>query len=187
MTAPFSYPETVIVDFPLVIVSTASADLALVPGGAGFGREERDMLRALCRKSSAPAAVVKRAGIVMALLFDKKSVSSVAAEFHVTRDTVRLRAERFRAAPTLFSLENRPRSGRTCRISFADEGVVLSIVCQRPGDFGRCEGRMAQALIAEEATHQGSKVSRSSVQRILAHCALGSWRPPASASRSYRK
>jgi len=44
----------------------------------------------------------------------------------------------------------------------------MSLACQEPEALGRLEARMTHALIVQEAAKQGTKISRSSVQRILA-------------------
>lgn len=140
--------------------------LSVVESEPWLGSAPRD-LRALARRNSAPARLVIRARMVIRVLFDGCSISEVARGFDVTRDTVRLWVGRYRTAGTVEALEDQIRTGRTPRLTCRDQAVVLTIACQRPQDFGRCEGRMTQEMIAEEARRQGTAIRRSSVQRIL--------------------
>ena len=128
----------------------------------------RRALQALGRCLAAPARLVIRARMVEAVVFQRRPISEVARGFGAARDTVRLWVQRYRTAGTVEILDDQPRTGRPPRLTYKDQGVVLSIACQKPQDFGRCEGRMTQQIIAEEATRQGTLVKRSSVQRILA-------------------
>ena len=125
-------------------------------------------LRSLAKGRKTPAQLVLRARIVLGVLFEGRSKSAVAQTVGVTRDTVRLWVRRFEAWPEVESLQDQPRTGRPCRISVQDQAVVLSLACQKPEDIGRCEGRMTQMILKEEAEKRGSVMSRSSVQRILA-------------------
>jgi transposase len=169
MCATFKPPDTLVLSVPFPQPLTTAADeLALLPGPPRITSAHEVSLRSFCRRTTAAAGVVRRAHMVLGVIFEGRSISSVAAEHRVTRDTVRVWVKRFRAAPGMQVLEDQKRSGRPCRITFADEGLVLSLACQRPEDFGRCEGRMTQDIIMEQARLQGCNVSRSSVQRILA-------------------
>jgi transposase len=145
------------------------AGLGLVPEGSDpWLASAREKLRALGRRGAGPARFALRARIVMAVLFDNRSISEVARSLYLTRDTVRLWVQRYRVAGNIDALDDRLRTGRPPRLGWKEQAVALSIACQRPQDFGRCEGRMTQTMIAEEATRQGYPMKRSSVQRLLA-------------------
>ena len=150
--------------------ATAFSASDLVPAGdeiAWLAAPRRE-LQALARCQAAPARLVMRARMVDAVVFRSRSISDVAHGFRAARDTVRLWVQRYRLTGTVEVLDDLPRTGRPPRLTYKDQGRVLSIACQKPQDFGRCEGRMTQQVIAEEATRQGTAVRRSSVQRILA-------------------
>ena len=146
----------------------ARAELSLTaPGSTGWLNSARREVRTLARRGSAPARLVLRARMVVAVVFDDRSISEVAGGLGCARDTVRLWTGRYRASGTVEALEDHMRTGRPARLTCKDQAVVLSVACQRPQDFGRCEGKMTQQMIAEEATRQGTALKRSSVQRIL--------------------
>lgn len=104
----------------------------------------------------------------MRRVFDGWDVSETARHCHVCRETVRLWVGRYFEDPTLEGLKDRPRTGRPKRITTRDEGIVISLACQKPEDFGRLESVMTQAMIVEQAAELGTTMSRPSVQRILA-------------------
>lgn len=119
-----------------------------------------------CRKTE--HRLVVRASIVLAQVFAGHSVTATAKLCAVSRPTVRKWCSRFRANRTLASLKDAKRTGRPKRLSPRDEAVVITLGCQRPGDLNRLDAQMTQQLIAELAEEQGTVLSRSSVQRILA-------------------
>jgi len=151
----------------------AEVDVIGASAGGGFlapdtsvERERAALLRA-ARGGGPAAREALRARFVTAVVFEGRPIAEVARSFSMTRDTVRCWVRRYRAAGTAEALRDLPRTGRPARITCREQAVVLTIACQRPQEFGRCEGRMTQAMIAEEATRQGCPVKRSSVQRIL--------------------
>ena len=170
MIAPFVAPEVIVAGTSVVRpASTAAGDLSLVPT---LAMEEwsaaEAQLRTLGRRSSAPSAVVRRAAIVLGVVFDGRPVSEVARRTGTSRKTVRRWVRRFREEPDEDAMIDHARTGRPSRLTCRDEAVVITLACQRPQDVGRCEGRMTQQIIAEQAALEGCRMSRSSVQRILA-------------------
>jgi transposase len=135
-------------------------------------RRQRQLLKAelvrLVRRGKTERRIALRARIILERVFAGRSVSDVAQRWRVDRETVRLWSQRYFASPTLEALKDLPRTGRPKRISTRDEGIVISLACQKPEDFGRLEAAMSQEIIVEEAAKIGTHVSRSSVQRILA-------------------
>lgn len=139
---------------------------------AGVHRRQRRLLRAellrLLRRGKTEQRIARRARIVLRRVFDGWDVSETARHCDVCRETVRLWVQRYFEDPTPEGLRDRPRSGRPKRITTRDEGIVISLACQKPEDFGRLDAVMTQDLIVEEAAELGTNISRSSVQRILA-------------------
>lgn len=133
----------------------------------GWLTTERTELRNVARRGGSGARIALRARFVGAVLFDGQTISEAARSFCLARDTVRLWVSRYRASGSVEALMDIHRTGRNARIAAREQAVVLTIACQRPQDFGRCEGRMTHVMIAEEATKQGVAIKRSSVQRIL--------------------
>jgi transposase len=129
--------------------------------------EKADLLK-IVRSTSAEQRLVQRTRIVVARVFEECSVAETARRCGVTPKSVRKWEKRFRKAPVLASLRDEERTGRPKRLGARDEAVVLSLACQGPAAVGRLEARMTQEIIAEEAAKQGSPMSRSSVQRVLA-------------------
>lgn len=159
-------------EFALVAQGTVSesdvAELDVIPRGrVPWLDTEQTALRRVARGGGPAARQALRARFVAAVVFGGRSISEVSRSFSMTRDTVRLWVNRYRAAGTAEALTDLPRTGRAARISCREQAVVLTIACQQPQQFGRCEGRMTQQMIAEEATRQGCPMTRSSVQRIL--------------------
>jgi transposase len=126
-----------------------------------------ELVRAM-RRGKSEHRIACRARIVLERLFEGRDVSDVARRSRVSRETVRLWVQRYFANPTVDGLRDRSRSGRPKRITTRDEGIVISLACQRPDDCDRLEAVMTQETIVEEAAKVGTVVSRSSVQRILA-------------------
>jgi transposase len=112
--------------------------------------------------------LVERARIVWIRLVRGLSVSATARKLGISRPTVRLWTTRYAEERGLWALRDASRSGRPPRIGTREQAVVLSLACRRPEELGRPEARMFQATIVEEAGRRGVRMSRSSVQRILA-------------------
>lgn len=134
----------------------------------GITAELEQELRHVVRCGSTEHRIVQRAKIVLLTVFSGTSISEAARRSGCSRPTVRLWTRRFLAAPSLKALDDAPRSGRPRRRSERDDAVVISLGCHEPESFGRLDARMTQSLIAELAVLQGTHLSRSTVQRILA-------------------
>ena len=135
-------------------------------------RKQRRLLRGellrLLRRGKTEHRIARRARIVLERVFEQRDISETARRCRVTREAVRLWVERYFENPTVEGLRDRPRSGCPKRITTRAEGIVISLACQKPEAFGRLEAVMTQDIIVEQAALIGTKVSRSSVQRILA-------------------
>lgn len=124
-------------------------------------------LRRLARGQATEARLVSRAAMVVAVVYDGVGVVRAARQCGVARHTVSSWVKRFLANPGVDALQDAERSGRPPTYGDRDHAIVLTLACQRPEDVGRLEGRMTQAIIAEEAAKRGVPVSRSTVQRTM--------------------
>lgn len=170
MDSPSEDPQVVVVGTAAVkTLADGGAELGLHPETFWMQKSEVELaLRELARGQRVAARLVRRARIVVGVVFEGLTQAAVAKEVGTTRDTVRLWVGRFLEWPDVEALEDRERTGHPCRIAARDQAVVLSLACQKPQDLGRCEGRMTQLILVEEAAKRGSVMSRSSVHRILA-------------------
>lgn len=125
-------------------------------------------VRTLARGQATEARLVSRAAMVVAVVYDGVGIVRAARQHGVVRHTVSSWVKRFLANPGVDALQDAERSGRPPTYGDRDHAIVLTLACQRPEDVGRLEGRMTQAIIAEEAAKRGVPVSRSTVQRTMA-------------------
>ena len=117
-----------------------------------------------------------RAQIVLAAARGRAS-ARIAADLHVSADTVRKWRGRF-AARGLDGLKDLPRPGRPRRISALDRAAVCALACQLPAATGVPLSRWTGPELAAELAAQGLAcvISPSSVLRILAEHPLKPWR-----------
>ena len=134
----------------------------------GVPAEVVQELRRVVRCGSSEHRLVRRAQIVLLTAVEGLSISGAARRCGCSRPTVREWTCRFLAKPGLEALRDAPRSGRPRIRTERDDAVVISLGCQEPESHGRLDTRMTQSLIAELAVLQGTRLSRSTVQRILA-------------------
>jgi transposase len=116
-----------------------------------------------------------RAQIVLAAAGGWAS-ARIAADLHVTEDTVRKWRGRF-ADRGLDGLKDLPRSGRPRRITAAERAAVIALACQLPAATGVPLARWSGPELAAEITKAGlaSQISPSSVLRILAEHPIKPW------------
>ena len=117
-----------------------------------------------------------RAQIVLAAARGRSS-ARIAADLHISVDTVRKWRGRF-AARGLDGLKDLPRCGRPRRISALDRAAVVALACQLPAATGVPLSRWTAPELAAELAAQGlaSPISPSSVLRILAEHPIKPWR-----------
>ncbi len=117
-----------------------------------------------------------RAQIVLAAARGRAS-ARIAADLHVSADTVRKWRGRF-AARGLDGLKDLPRSGRPRRISALERATICALACQLPATTGVPLSRWTAPELAAELRSQGlvSAISPSSVLPILAEHPLKPWR-----------
>lgn len=127
-----------------------------------------DWLRRVVRSGTSERRVAERAAIVLMTVFEGVPVAEAARRCGVSRPTVRKWERRFRAMPAMESLADAPRTGRPRIRTERDDAVVIGLGCQEPEAVGRLDVRMTQSLIVELAIGHGTRLSRSTVQRILA-------------------
>ncbi len=116
-----------------------------------------------------------RAQIVLAAARGRAS-ARIAADLHVSVDTVRKWRDRF-AARGLDGLKDLPRSGRPRRITALERATVVALACQLPATTGVPLSRWTAPELAAELAAQGlvSPISPSSVLRILAGHPIKPW------------
>ena len=116
-----------------------------------------------------------RAQIVLAAARGRAS-ARVAADLHVSVDTVRKWRGRF-AARGLDGLKDLPRCGRPRRISALERAAVVALACQLPAATGVPLARWSGPELAAETTKAGlaRQISPSSVLRILAEHPIKPW------------
>jgi transposase len=136
---------------------------------------ERRTLRKRARGAKTGRRDWLRAQIVLAAARGRAS-ARIAADLHITVDTVRKWRNRF-AARGLDGLKDLPRSGRPRRISALDRAAVVALACQLPAATGVPLSRWSAPELAAELAAQGlaSPISPSSVLRILAEHPLKPW------------
>jgi transposase len=117
-----------------------------------------------------------RAQIVLAAARGRAS-ARIAADLHVSEDTVRKWRGRF-AARGLDGLKDLPRSGRPRRITALERAAVVALACQLPATTGVPLSRWTAPELTAELVAQGLAVaiSPSSVLRILAEHPIKPWR-----------
>jgi transposase len=117
-----------------------------------------------------------RAQIVLAAARGRAS-ARIAADLHVSADTVRKWRGRF-AARGLDGLADLPRSGRPRRITALERAAICALACQLPAATGVPLARWSGPELAAEITKAGvaSPISPSSVLRILAEHPIKPWR-----------
>ena len=116
-----------------------------------------------------------RAQIVLAAARGRAS-AAIAADLHVSVDTVRKWRGRF-AARGLDGLTDLPRCGRPRRITALERAAVVALACQLPAATGVPLARWSGPELAAEITKAGlaSQISPSSVLRILAEHPIKPW------------
>ncbi|HLN68655.1 MAG TPA: IS630 family transposase [Streptosporangiaceae bacterium] len=116
-----------------------------------------------------------RAQIVLAAARGRAS-ARIAADLHVSVDTVRKWRDRF-TARGLDGLKDLPRSGRPRRITALERAAVCALACQLPVTTGVPLSRWTAPELAAELVAQGlvSAISPSSVLRILAEHPIKPW------------
>ena len=133
---------------------------------------ERKMLKKRARGAKTAYRDWLRAQIVLAAARGQAN-ARIAADLHVTVDTVRKWRGRF-AARGLDGLTDLPRCGRPRRISALDRAAVVALACQLPAATGVPLARWSGPELAAELVTQGlvNAISASSVLRILAAVAV---------------
>ena len=137
---------------------------------------ERKVLKKRARGAKTAYRDRLRAQIVLAAAGGQAS-ARIAADLHVTVDTVRKWRGRF-AARGLDGLKDLSRSGRPRRISALERAAVVALACQLPATTGVPLSRWTAPELTAELRSQGltGPISPSSVLRILAEHPIKPWR-----------
>jgi transposase len=128
----------------------------------------RPELEEMARSTKLPHGVVQRAQIALAGAAGRSSVQ-IAQEVGCEQRTVRKWKERFRAAPTIDALRDKPRPGRPSEISLLTRLQVVQAACRRP-DEERTPFRdlwTYEALAQEVLAQTQVLLSVSEIGRIL--------------------
>jgi len=136
---------------------------------------ERKVLKKRARGAKTAYRDWLRAQIVLAAARGRAS-ARIAADLHVTVDTVRKWRDRF-ARRGLAGLKDLPRSGRPRRISALERAAVVALACQLPATTGVPLSRWTGPELAAELAAQGlaRPISPSSILRILAENPVKPW------------
>jgi transposase len=136
---------------------------------------ERKVLKKRARGAKTAYRDWLRAQIVLAAARGRAS-ARIAADLHVTVDTVRKWRGRF-ARRGLAGLKDLPRSGRPRRISALERAAVVALACQLPAATGVPLSRWTGPELAAELAAQGlaRPISPSSILRILAENPVKPW------------
>jgi transposase len=136
---------------------------------------ERKTLKKRARGAKTAYRDWLRAQIVLAAAHGRAS-AAIAADLHVSADTVRKWRGRF-FARGLAGLKDLPRSGRPRRISALERAAICALACQLPAATGVPLARWSGPELAAEITKAGlaSPLSPSSVLRILAEHPIKPW------------
>lgn len=138
--------------------------------------ELRRALQALAASTSSPHRLVLRARIVLAAA-DGEDAESIARGLSCTSRSVRTWKARWRANPTVDSLDDLPRSGRPSSVGVGTRCELIALACERPDALdqdGKVRGKAAfrdvwtrAALRSALALCTGVLLSVSEIGRIL--------------------
>ena len=136
-------------------------------------RAVRRELKKLVRRRRAPFVVVQRA---QALLLARagRGTAEIAQRVGCTARNVRKWKARFRANPTLASVEDAPRSGRPATVPTWVRCRLIQIACDRPdGVFTPFREVWTRASLADHVARvTGHRLSVSEVGRVLRNAEL---------------
>jgi len=128
--------------------------------------EENEQIKRLAHARTAPVRLMERARMIW-LASQGRRVSAIAADLHVTAETVRLWLKRFNAAG-LEGLKDAPRSGRPATYTPEQVGEVIAAALTNPQElalpFGCWTLDRLQAYLNEE---KGIPIKRSRIDDLL--------------------
>ena len=138
--------------------------------------EERVALEGLCRKSSTPQSLARRARMIL-LAGDGVGVVETAARLGVWRKTVSGWRRRWLdgsgcGLSVEVRLSDAPRSGAPAKITADQICQIVALACEPPSASGVPVSQWSQQGLAREAVKRGfvDKVSQRSVGRFLKRC-----------------
>lgn len=130
-------------------------------------------MKLLVRRSRAPFAEVQRARIILAAR-DGRGREEIGQSIGCSTRNVRKWVARFRANPSMASIEDAPRSGRPSTVPTWVRCKLIQLACDRPdGVFTPFREVWTRATLADElARTTGHRLSVSEVGRILRNAHL---------------
>lgn len=130
-------------------------------------------LKKLVRRRTAPFAVVQRAQLIL-LARSGLGSEEIAVRLGLSSRNVRKWKARFRATPTLASLDDAKRSGRNATVPTWVRCALIQLACDRPeGVFTPFREVWTRASLADRvALDTGYRLSVSEVGRILRNAEL---------------
>lgn len=131
-----------------------------------MSRAERVGLRRLSRSTSGRHAVVQRARAILALRLGH-SLADVGAQLGMTTRWVSKWKSRWIASPCVDALLDADRPGRPPSVSTAAKCELMKLACDRPPKSAFSSVWTQQRLADALWRHTRTRVSRSTVQRIL--------------------
>ena len=141
--------------------------MTLPPSPDLIRQSHLELLRSVVRLRVAAYCVVTRAQLVLTYL-QGTSLRETAHRHQSSVSTVRRWVERWREKPGIEALRDKHRSGRNATFGIWETAKVLSIVSQSPASYGFHFASWTQELVVEALAAEGTSMSRSTVQRILA-------------------
>ena len=128
--------------------------------------EERQAVARVAHSRTAPARAVERARVVRAAL-DGKMVEDIAADLHLSRNTVYMWLHRFEERG-LAGLEDRTRSGRPRTYPSEQVGAIVATALTKPKTLDLPFASWTlDRLVAYLSEHKGITMKRSRLDELL--------------------
>jgi transposase len=128
--------------------------------------DERRELERLAHARTAPARLVERARIILAVA-EGRSTADIARELNVSRPTVPAWVHRFNEGG-LAALEDRPRSGRPHTYDADQRAAVLAAALTDPKDLGLPFGSWTLDRLRDYLNERrGISIKRSRIDELL--------------------
>lgn len=127
--------------------------------------ETRNYLAKISASRTAPAAHVKRAGVMLAYA-SGSTVSEIARQLHTNRMRVNETVNRALQVGARAALDDLPRSGRPPSITPDAKAWLVALACQKPTELGYEEELWTTRLLAQHARRHGDSAGHPSLRRL---------------------